>query len=303
VTAKQVSVRDPDYARISELARQIRRDAVRMIRHAGSGHPGGALGIAEIMAVLYAWAMRHREKGGREVDRDRLVLSNGHICAAQYSAMARIGLIPLPELASFRRLGSRLQGHPSRAFLPDLVDSSTGPLGQGFSVANGLALGMRMSGGRGRVYCIVGDGEMQEGQVWEALMTAAHYRLSNLLLFVSYNGLQIDGAVDRVKRIEPLAAKLTAFGWNALEIDGHDARAVVGALRAGMAETARPTAVVARTIMGKGAPLMEGLAKWHGNCPSEAEATAALEAIGASAMYEDFPFEAPELARAPGGQP
>jgi transketolase len=300
VTAAQGIAHDPDYARISELARQIRRDAVRMIRHAGSGHPGGALGIAEIMAVLYAWAMRHRAVGDGQADRDRLVLSNGHICAAQYSAMARVGLIPLAELASFRKLGSRLQGHPSRAFLPDLVESSTGPLGQGFSVANGLALGMRMSGGQGRVYCIVGDGEMQEGQVWEALMTAAHYRLSNVLLFVSYNGLQIDGDIDRVKRIEPLTAKLSAFGWNALEIDGHDARAVVGAVRAGMAETSRPTAVVARTVMGKGVPLMEGLAKWHGNCPSEAEAAAALESIGVSAMYKDFPLKAPELMRAPG---
>ncbi len=285
---------DPDYEQIAELARQIRRDTVRMIVHAGSGHPGGALGIAEIMAVLYAWAMRHNAAGARDLDRDRLVLSNGHICAAQYSAMARVGLLPLAELASFRKLGSRLQGHPSRAFLPELVETSTGPLGQGFSVANGLALGIRMSGGKGRVSCIVGDGEMQEGQVWETLMTAAHYRVSNLLLFVSYNGLQIDGEVDRVKKIEPLAQKLSAFGWNVQEIDGHDSRAVVGALRAGMAETTRPTAVVARTIMGKGAPFMEGLAKWHGACPSKTEAATALDAIGVSAIYDDFPLvEAP----------
>jgi transketolase len=292
VTENEPRMTDPDYARVSDLARQIRRDAIRMIRHAGSGHPGGALGIAEIMAVLYGWAMSHRAEGRREIDRDRLVLSNGHICAAQYSAMAHVGLIPLAELATFRKLGSRLQGHPSRAFLPDLVESSTGPLGQGFSVANGLALGLRMSGGKGRVYCIVGDGEMQEGQVWEALMTAAHYRLSNLLLFVSYNGLQIDGDIDRVKRIEPLAAKLAAFGWNALDIDGHDLRAVVGALRAGIGETEKPTAVVARTVMGKGAPFMEGLAKWHGTCPSEAETAAALDAIGSSTAFQDFALEA-----------
>lgn len=284
--------KDPDWARIVELARQIRRDCIRMIRAAGSGHPGGALGAAEILATLYAWAMRHGKPGLRDADRDRLVLSNGHICAAQYAAMARVGLIPLIELASFRRLGSRLQGHPSRAWLPGLVDTSTGPLGQGFSVANGLALGLRLSGGRGRVYCIVGDGEMQEGQVWEALMTAAQHRLSNVLLFVSYNGIQIDGPVDKVKRIDPLGARLAAFGWNVLDIDGHDPRALVGAIRAGIAEKERPTAVVARTVMAKGVPFMEGLAKWHGNCPSDAETATALGAIGLSTMYDDFPLEA-----------
>jgi transketolase len=291
VTAEARISQDPDHGRIAELARQIRRDTVRMILNAGSGHPGGALGIAEIMAVLYSWAMLYDAEGTCAADRDRLVLSNGHICAAQYSAMARVGLIPLAELASFRKLGSRLQGHPSRAFLPELVETSTGPLGQGCAVANGLALGIRMSGGSGRVYCIVGDGEMQEGQVWESALTAAHFKLSNLLLFASYNGLQIDGEVDRVKKIEPLAAKLTAFGWNAMEIDGHDVRAIVGALRAGAAEKTRPTAVVARTVMGKGVPFMEGLAKWHGACPSKAEAAAALDAIGTSPVYADFPLE------------
>ena len=280
---------EPDYAGITELARQIRRDVVRMISNAGSGHPGGALGIAEIMAVLYGWAMNRGT--ARDADRDRLVLSNGHICAAQYSALARTGLIAAAELATFRKLGSRLQGHPSRAFLPDFVETSTGPLGQGFSVANGLALGMRLSGGTGRVYCIVGDGEMQEGQVWEALMTAAQYRLSNVLLFVSYNGLQIDGEVDRIKRIEPLAARLSAFGWNAREIDGHDVTAVVQAVQDGRSETSRPTAVVARTVMGKGVPFMEGVAKWHGTCPSSSEAQTALEAIGVSPSYQDFPLQ------------
>ncbi|MDP3177243.1 MAG: transketolase, partial [Spirochaetaceae bacterium] len=277
--------------KLADLARQIRRDVVRMVRGALSGHPGGALGIAEIMAALYAREMTHRPASGRGEDRDRLVLSNGHICAAQYSALARVGLIESAELSRFRRLGSRLQGHPSHVFMPEFVDASVGPLGQGFSVANGLALGLRLSGGTGRVYCIVGDGEMQEGQVWEALMTAAKFRLSNLLLFISYNGIQIDGAVDDVKRIEPLSDRLAAFGWKAMDIDGHDIGAILGAFASAREETSKPTAIVARTVMGKGVPFMEGLAKWHGTCPTADEAAAALEAIGSAAGYQDFPFE------------
>jgi transketolase len=291
-TARGASIEDagrvPDRKRLEDLARQIRRDTIRMIVNAGSGHPGGALGIADVLAVLYGWAMTDPTRGLESPDRDRLVLSNGHICAAQYSAMARAGYLPSEELATFRKLGSRLQGHPSRIHLPSLVETSTGPLGQGFSVANGLALGLRARKSPARIYCILGDGEMQEGQVWEAAMTSAQYKLANLTLFVNWNGLQIDGPIERIKGLAPLPARFSAFGWNVLEIDGHDIGAIIGAVEAARAEMARPTAIVARTVMGKGVPYMEGLAKWHGSCPSREQEKEALEALSGSELYADF---------------
>jgi transketolase len=259
-----------------------------MIVNAGSGHPGGALGIADVLAVLYGWAMAAPSRGLDSPDRDRLILSNGHICAAQYSALARTGSIPVGELATFRKLGSRLQGHPSRIHLPALVETSTGPLGQGFSVANGLTLGLRAAGSPARVYCVLGDGELQEGQVWEAAMTSAQYKLANLTVFVNWNGLQIDGPLERVKALEPIAARFSAFGWKTLEIDGHDISAIIGAIEAARSEKARPTAIIAKTVMGKGVPFMEGLAKWHGNCPSREQEKEALAALGSSPLYADF---------------
>jgi transketolase len=280
-----------DKARLEELARQIRRDTIRMIVNAGSGHPGGALGIADVLAVLYGWAMVDSMRDLESPHRDRCVLSNGHVCAAQYSALARMGFIPLDELATFRKLGSRLQGHPSRAHLPGLVETSTGPLGQGFSVANGLALGLRASKSTARVYCIVGDGEMQEGQVWEAVMTSVQYKLANLTLFVSYNGLQIDGPLVRIKEQAALASCLKAFGMKVLEIDGHDVGAIMESVKAARAETARPTAVISRTVMGKGVAYMEGLAKWHGTCPSPEQGKEALDCLGSSATYADFTIQ------------
>lgn len=281
----------PDHDHLQTLATQIRRDAIRMIAANGSGHPGGALGAAEIFAVLYGHIMNHNPA---DPHRDRFVLSNGHICAALYSVLSRCGYLDPAELATFRRANSRLQGHPAHLDLPDLIETSTGPLGQGLSVANGLALAFKLDGNPGRIYCLVGDGEMQEGQIWEALMTASHYRLNNVTLIVSYNGLQIDGEIDAVKSIQPLGDKLRAFGWQVWEVDGHDIAALIQALEETRQST-RPSAIIAHTVMGKGVPFMEGKALWHGKAPSLEQAAEALRMIGKTSFYQDFPLAGDRL--------
>ncbi len=273
---------------LQNFANQIRRDVIRMIRHAGSGHPGGALGAAELFAVLYGHAMEHDPQAPEDPHRDRLVLSNGHICAALYSALARTGYLPVEELATLRQLGSRLPGHPSRTKFPAVIENSSGPLGQGVPVAKGIAQANLQLGFSGHVYCLVGDGEMHEGIVWESLLSAAQHRVGNLTLIVSYNDLQIDGRVSEIKEIQPLGEKLRAFRWDVTEIDGHDIDAVTNALVNRRAKPNQPKAVVANTVMGKGVPFMENLAKWHGTCPTEDEATEALEAIGTVPGYQDF---------------
>ena len=275
----------PDLDRLRDLATQIRRDTVRMVAANASGHVGGALGAAEILAALYGHVMR---ADPADPDRARFVLSNGHVCAAFYAAMARTGLLPVDELVTFRQIDSRLQGHPARVDLPALVETSTGPLGQGVSVANGLALAARLDGRPSQVFCLVGDGEMQEGQVWEALMTAHHYRLTNVTVIIADNGLQIDGEVERIKSLQPLADRLTAFGWRVVEVDGHDLRALVEALEGSRTST-RPTAIIAKTVMSKGVPFMEGLAMWHGKAPSLEQARQALADIGPARGHADFP--------------
>lgn len=277
---------------IELLARQIRRDTIRMISHAGSGHPGGALGATELFAVLYGRTMRHGVDLLEDLNRDRLVLSNGHICAAWYSTLARFGYLLLEELAGLRRIGTRLQGHPSRVKLPGIVDNSSGPLGQGVPVAKGIAQANKQLGSSGHVFCIVGDGEMQEGIVWESLLSAAQHRVDNLTLIVSYNGLQIDGEVSTIKNIQPLADKFRAFGWHTFEVDGHDIDALTDVLRIENIKSGVPRAVVANTVMGKGVSFMENLAKWHGSCPSPDEVVAGLEEIGVAAGYDDFPIAA-----------
>lgn len=274
-----------------DLALQIRRDSIRMIRHAGSGHLGGAMGAAEIFAILYSEVLRHRPEEPDWKDRDRVILSNGHICAAWYSVLARTGYLPLKELATHRRINSRLQGHPSRSKLPLLVDNSSGPLGQGPSIANGIALSARMDERASRVYSIVGDGEIAEGQAWEAFMSAGHFRLSNITMIVLANGLQIDGEVETVRGLEPLPEKLASFRWEVREVNGHDVNALRAAFDAAT-RAEKPTAVVARVAMAKGYEPWENDAKWHGSCPSEEEAQAALTALGRAKGHEDFPLKA-----------
>ncbi len=282
---------NPDNKRLTSLALQLRRDTVRMIHHAGSGHVGGALGLADYMAALYGYAMEYDTEQPDNPDRDRLVLSNGHTCAVWYAALARVGFIPLAELKSFRKLGSRLQGHPARKWMPELIETSTGPLGQGFSVANGIALSMKARHSQGKVYCILGDGEMQEGQVWEALLTSAHYQLDNLVLFVNYNNIQIDGKISEVMNLAPLAPRLEAFGWSVAEIDGHSMEEIAKALKVAGDTRGKPSVIIGHTLMGKGVPFMEDDAIWHGKCPSDSQTVEALETLGTTERYEDFVIE------------
>jgi transketolase len=279
---------------LENLAQQLRRDTVEMIYKAGSGHVGGALGLAEFMAALYGYALQFDSHNLLDPERDRVILSNGHTCAIWSAALARSECLPLEELATFRKLGSRLQGHPSRTSLPILAETSTGPLGQGFSVATGIALSLQLRKSKGRVYCVLGDGELQEGQVWEAFMTGAHYKLSSLCVFINSNKLQIDGSVEEVMNVNNLSNRLSSFGWNVIEIDGNKMSEVVKALQSAASYTQSPTAIIGNTLMGKGVPFMENLCKWHGTTPSREETLSALQSIGQNDAYQDCSALIPE---------
>lgn len=280
--------RNADLKMLQAFARQIRRDSFRMISNAGSGHIGGAIGAAEIFAVLYGATMDFNSHSDATIGPDRFVLSNGHICAGWYSALSLVGFIPREELHTHRKLGSRLQGHPSRHMFPEVVETSTGPLGQGFSVASGIALGKKLREEPGVVYCITGDGEMQEGLVWETIMGAAHHKLQNLTLIISDNDAQIDGPTSVVKNVRPLDSKLMSFGWRVINTDGHDIPALIQSFNAEKKESGRPLCVVARTIMAKGVSFMEGDTKWHGECPSEEQTERALKELGITDGWEDY---------------
>ena len=279
-----------DILQLKDLAAQLRRDSLRMVHYAGAGHIGGSLGLADYIAVLYGYALEFDSENPAYINRDRIILSNGHTCPPWYAALARTGSIPLGELASFRKLGSRLQGHPARKSLPDFVETSSGPLGQGFSVANGIALSQRLKGNTTRVYCIIGDGESQEGQVWEAALTAAHYHLGTLILFINDNGLQIDGNTSEVMNVEPLDTKFASFGWDTRVIDGNDIESIVRELKDINPKKEKPTVIIGKTLMGKGVSFMENRSAWHGSWPDAAQLETALNEIGNSKKYKDFPI-------------
>lgn len=268
-----------DIAALEKKAREIRRHIIRMVGTAGSGHPGGSLSAADIVTALYFAVMRLDPARPDWPDRDRFVLSKGHAAPVLYAALAERGYFPVDELGTLRKLGSRLQGHPDMKKLPG-VEMSTGSLGQGLSAANGMALAAKLDGKDYRVYVLLGDGEIQEGQVWEAAMAAAHYKLDNVTVIVDFNGYQIDGPVTEVMNPEPIAAKWWAFGWRVLEIDGHDMRAILTALNEARATEGRPTVIVARTVKGKGVSFMEGQVDWHGKAPKEDQVRAALAELG-----------------------
>ena len=274
--------------RLQGLARQIRRDSIRMTARAGSGHPGGAMGAAEIFAVLYGSVLRFNSRSNAALGPDRFILSNGHICAGWYSALSLTGFISREELKTHRKMGSRLQGHPSKHRFPEVVETSTGPLGQGFSVASGIAMGKRMRGEPGAVYCLTGDGEMQEGLIWETVMSAAHHRLSSLILIISDNDIQIDGRTSRVKKVRPLNRKFEAFDWQVFNVDGHDIAALRDAFERAAEDSKGPSCIIAETIMAKGVSFMEGDPKWHGSCPSKQETVNALDELGKVDFLEDF---------------
>jgi transketolase len=273
---------DGSVRELAGRASSIRRRIIRMLYTARSGHPGGSLSIVEVLSVLYFHTMVYNPRQPGWPNRDRLVLSKGHAAPALYATLIEAGFL-VPELETeLRKLGSPLQGHPDRKRCPG-VEMSTGSLGQGLSVANGMALAARHVHQGYRVYCIMGDGEVQEGQVWEAAMTAAHYGLDNLCAVVDYNALQIDGSIGQVKSpIEPLPDKWKAFGWSVLNVDGHDLVDLRDAFDEARHTVGRPTMIVAHTIKGHGVSFMEGIIEYHGSTLSEDEVRRALAELEAS---------------------
>ncbi|MCL1905971.1 MAG: transketolase [Clostridiales bacterium] len=264
---------------VAGVAEKIRRQIISMLAEAGSGHPGGSLSAADIFAQLYFGSMNIDPADPLWPERDRLVLCKGHAAPALYAALALRGYFPAEELPNLRKLGSRLQGHPDMRKVPG-VDMSTGSLGQGLSAACGMALAGRLDDRPYYVYAILGDGETQEGQVWEAAMLAAHYKLDHLIAFLDHNGLQIDGKIADVLSPEPLDEKWRAFGWRVLSIDGHDTDAIEQAIETAKQSTGQPVMIIAETIKGKGVSFMENQAGWHGNAPNGEQAAQALAELG-----------------------
>ncbi len=261
---------------LQEMARSLRVDIVESLYAAGSGHPGGSLSAAEILSVLYFHEMNVAPENPNWEDRDRFVLSKGHAAPVYYAALAERGFFSKEWLKTLRKIDSPLQGHPDRKKVPG-VDMSTGSLGQGISAAAGMACFAKKEGKNFRVYCVLGDGECQEGEVWEALMSAAHYGLSNLTVFLDNNNLQIDGEVDRVMSIYPIREKVEAFGWHVLEVDGNDVQQLLEALDAARANTEKPTMIIGRTVKGKGVSFMENQAGWHGAAINEEQYLTAMK--------------------------
>ena len=264
--------------RLAVIANKIRKDALTAIYSAKSGHPGGSLSISDLLALLYFEVMNIDPANPKKADRDRLVLSKGHTAPALYSALAERGFFPVEDLTSFRRVGSYLQGHPDMKGVPG-VDMSTGSLGQGISAAGGMALAAKLDGADYKVYTILGDGELEEGQVWEQAMFAAHYKLDNLVAFVDFNGLQIDGNITDVMNPTPIDKKFEAFGWNVVLADAHDFGSLRNAINIAKTTKGKPTAIVMKSVKGKNVSFMENNAGWHGNAPSEEQYNQAISEL------------------------
>ncbi len=260
------------------IANTIRQDVVRMLHEAKSGHSAGSIGLADIFTALYFNVLYHDPGNPDWPDRDRLVLSNGHVCPVLYSALANAGYFPTEELMTLRKLGSRLQGHPHRGTLPG-IENSSGPLGQGLSQAVGMAIVAKAERKRWRVYAMVSDGEQQEGQSWEAVMLAAKHKLGNLTAIMDRNNIQIDGYTEEVMPIEPLAEKYRAFGWNVINVDGHNIKKIIDACEESKAVYEKPTMIIAHTIPGKAVSFMEQRFEWHGKPPSEDDMKKAIEEL------------------------
>ena len=256
-----------DNAGLARVAYKIRKNAVTAVYSAASGHPGGSLSIADIMSVLYFDEMNIDPQNPKNPDRDRFVLSKGHCTPALYGTLAERGFFPVEDLKTFRQIDSILQGHPDMKHIPG-VDMSTGSLGLGISAACGMALAGKIDKKDYRVYSVLGDGEIEEGQVWEAAMYAAHYKLDNLCAFIDSNGLQIDGPTKDVMNSDPIDEKFKAFGWNVIVIDAHDIQAIKDALAAAKTVKGQPTAIVAKSVKGKGVSFMENNVSWHGSASS-----------------------------------
>jgi transketolase len=263
---------------LKSLARDMRVDIIRMIEAAGNGHPGGSLSVIDILTVLYWKFLKHDPKKPDWEERDRFILSKGHACPALYAVMAKRGYFPHDELLTLRKLGSPLQGHPDRMRLPG-IEFSTGSLGQGLSVGVGMAIAAKMDKKNWKTYVVLGDGEFQEGQNWEAFMSAPKWKLDNLIVILDHNNGQIDGPVDQVMNIEPVADKLRSFNWDVQLIDGHDLGAIETALTNAHNGGGKPQAIIAKTIKGKGVSFMENNIAWHGNAPKKEDADKAVKEI------------------------
>jgi len=270
---------DRNIEELKAKARQVRIDIIKMLSKAGSGHPGGALSAAELMTALYFDQLRHNPKEPDWEDRDRVIFSKGHSCPLLYACLAESGYFPKEELLTLRRFGSRLQGHPGKdKGLPGL-EVSTGSLGQGLSIGVGMALAGKLSKKDFHVYVLLGDGECNCGQIWEAAMSAGHYKLNNLCAIVDYNGLQIDGSTEEVMGLEPFVKKWRDFRWETIEIDGHDFKEILSAYQRAKDNKVTPTVIIAHTIKGKGISFMENKVDWHGKVPNREEAEIALKEL------------------------
>jgi transketolase len=263
---------------LTKTATKIRMGIITATASAGSGHPGGSLSLTDILTYLYFKEMRIDTNNPKDPDRDRFVLSKGHCTPGLYATLAYRGFFPVEDLSTFRQIDSYLEGHPNMDKVPG-VDMSTGSLGQGISAAVGMALAGKIDKKGYRVFAVLGDGEIQEGQVWEAVMAASHYKLDNLTAFVDYNGLQIDGKITEVMNPEPIKDKFAAFGWNTIEIDGHDFSQIEEAVNAAKEVKGKPTMIVAHTVKGKGVSYMEDEASWHGNAPNKELADQAIKEL------------------------
>lgn len=260
---------------LKEIAKNVRIDIIDMIYNAKSGHPGGSLSCTDILVALYHDKMNlNLDEHGNRID--KFVLSKGHAAPVYYAVLASKGFIPHEDLKTLRKIDSYLEGHPSNKI--NGIDVSSGSLGQGLSIANGMALAKKLDNKEGKVYCILGDGEIQEGQIWEACMTANKYKLNNLVAFLDYNGLQIDGNILDVKAVDNLKEKFASFGWNVQEIDGHDFKQILAAID-NTKTSEKPNMIIAKTIKGKGVSFMEDKAGWHGKAPNEEEYKLAIEEL------------------------
>ena len=263
---------------LEETANKIRESIIEMLTEAGSGHSAGPLGMADVFTAFYFHILNHDPKNPDWPERDRLILSNGHICPVRYAAMAEAGYFPIKELLTLRKINSRLQGHPHRGALPG-VETTSGPLGSGLSQAAGVALAAKLDNKKYRVYCFMSDGEHDAGNTWEAAMFISKNRLSNLTALIDRNNIQIDGYTENIMPLEPLKEKYEAFGWHVLEIDGHNFENIVDAVNEAKAIHEEPTVIIAHTIPGKGVSFMENEYLWHGKPPTKEEAAVALKEL------------------------
>ncbi|RJP22182.1 MAG: transketolase [Candidatus Omnitrophota bacterium] len=269
-----------DVNTIKSYAKTIRMNVIKMLTEAASGHPGGSLSATDVVAALLFAVMRHDPTNPKWDNRDRFIMSKGHCIPAWYAALAQAGYFDEKELCTLRRLGSRLQGHPDRCKL-EAIEASTGSLGQGLSIALGMAMAAKMNNADWRVYCMIGDGESQEGQIWEAVMAAAKFKTDNLTVILDHNNGQIDGYVADVMPIMPIEEKFRAFNWHVIGVDGHDINQILNALDEAADTKGRPTLILANTVKGKGVSFMENNIGWHGKAPSKEEEEKALQELAA----------------------